>query len=242
MTYLLKTSAMLLLALIAISCNKKYNIEGSSSISSLDGKKLYIKTLEKGEWHNLDSAEIVHGLFTMAGKTDSARMVMLYMDNNAILPMVIEPGNIHITLSNTEFSVKGTRLNDSLYNFIETRARFESDLEDLKKKEARMMMEGYDLSTIQHTISQEETRLIEAKKAHAKQFIVRNYDNILGPNVFIMLCSSMHYPIITPVIDEILQEAPESFTNNELVKDFVNTAQQNRQLIEEHKRMMQNMQ
>ena len=53
--------------------------------------------------------------------------------------------------------------------------------------------------------------------ALAKEFIQKNYDNVLGPGVFIMLCSNLPYPVMTPLIEEIIEEAPDRFKNNSLV-------------------------
>ena len=52
---------LLLLPFLA-SCTSKYKIEGTSSVNSLDGKMLYLKSLRDGEWVKLDSAEVVHGV------------------------------------------------------------------------------------------------------------------------------------------------------------------------------------
>lgn len=76
---------LLLLPFLA-SCTSKYRIEGTSSVNSLDGKMLYLKTMRDGEWVKLDSAEVVHGLFSMKGKVDSVQMVTLYMDDESIMP------------------------------------------------------------------------------------------------------------------------------------------------------------
>ena len=61
---------MLLLVLFA-SCSRKYKVEGVSSVTSLDGKMLYLKTLRDGQWITIDSAEVVHGLFSTSGPSDS---------------------------------------------------------------------------------------------------------------------------------------------------------------------------
>ena len=53
---------------------------------------LYLKSLRDGEWVKLDSAEVVHGLFSMKGKMDSVQMVTLYMDEESIMPIVLESG------------------------------------------------------------------------------------------------------------------------------------------------------
>ena len=67
------------------------------------------------------------------------------------------------------------------------------------------------------------------------------YENVLGPNVFIMLCSSLPYPIMTPQIDDIIKDAPYSFKSNKMVREFLTKAKENMQLIEEHQRMQQNV-
>ena len=97
---------LLLLPFLA-SCTSKYKIEGTSSVNSLDGKMLYLKSLLDGEWVKLDSAEVVHGLFSMKGKIDSVQMVTLYMDEESIMPIVLESGKITVTISNTDLKAVG---------------------------------------------------------------------------------------------------------------------------------------
>ena len=53
----------LLLLVSFSSCSRKYKIEGNSSVTSLDGKMLFLKTLQNGQWVTIDSSEVVHGLF-----------------------------------------------------------------------------------------------------------------------------------------------------------------------------------
>ena len=67
--------------------------------------------MRDGEWVKLDSAEVVHGLFSMKGKVDSVQMVTLYMDDESIMPIVLESGKIKVTISNTD--LKSSR------NFLE---------------------------------------------------------------------------------------------------------------------------
>ena len=111
----------LLLLVLFTSCNRKYKIEGSSSVTSLDGKMLFLKTLRNGQWVNVDSAEVIHGHFKMKGRTDSVMMVTLYMDQEGIMPLVLEDGKIVVSISNTQLIAKGTSLNDKLYEFIDKR-------------------------------------------------------------------------------------------------------------------------
>ena len=55
-----------------------------------------------------------------------------------------------------------------------------------------------------------------------------------------MLCSTLPYPIMTPQIEDIMRTAPQEFKQNQLIKDFLSKAKENKQLIEEHQRMREN--
>ena len=57
-------------------------------------KLLFLKTLQNGQWVAVDSAEVIHGLFSMKGPVDSVMMVTLYMDDEGIMPLVLEDGKI----------------------------------------------------------------------------------------------------------------------------------------------------
>ena len=72
------------------SCASEYKIEGSSSVSRLDGKMLFVKVPSGDRMLSIDSAEVIHGMFKMEGITDSTSMASLYMDDESIMPFVIE--------------------------------------------------------------------------------------------------------------------------------------------------------
>ena len=106
--YTLAASALL------ASCAGSYNVQGSSSISSLDGSKLYLKAVNDNELKNVDSCEVVHGQFHFSGTLDTVRMASLYMDDDVILPLVLEKGEITIRIDNASRNVDGTPFNKRL--------------------------------------------------------------------------------------------------------------------------------
>ena len=53
-----------------------------------------------------------------------------------------------------------------------------------------------------------------------------NYENVLGPEVFIMIGNSLPYPFLTPMMEDIVKEAPEVFKNNHLIKNYITLAQE----------------
>lgn len=235
-----KVLPFLLLLFVFTSCGRKYKIEGSSSVTSLDGKMLFLRVLQNGEWVDVDSAEVIHGLFSMKGGLDSVTMVTLFMDDESIMPLVLESGNIEIAISNTELAAKGTSLNNALYEFIDKKNSMDVQIEELQRKEARMVMDGYDLDDIHLQLNREGDSLVQNMNSYVKKFISDNYETVLGPSVFMMLCSSLPYPVMTPQIEDIMKDAPYSFKSNKMVKEFTTKAKENMKLIEEHRRMEQN--
>ena len=57
------------------ACSNVYQIEGRSTVSSLDGKMLYIRAFDGNDWVTIDSTEVLHGLFHLDGPADSVMMV-----------------------------------------------------------------------------------------------------------------------------------------------------------------------
>jgi hypothetical protein len=215
------------------SCASEYQIEGSSSVSRLDGKMLFIKVLKGEEMVNVDSAEVVHGMFAMKGQIDSSVIASLYMDEQSIMPFVVERGNIRISIENARISVTGTPLNDRLYDFVGKKNSLDDRAYELERMESRMIMDGKSSDEIEEEMNREREKLSEEMNVLAKDFIQANYENVLGPGVFLMLCNSFPYPVLTPVIEEIVNEAPGHFQNNMLVKEYMNAARENMKRMKE---------
>ena len=221
-------------AVLFASCSKKYKIEGISSVSLLDGKMLFIKVPAGDHWENIDSAEVIHGLFKMKGEVDSTVFASLYMDDECIMPLVIEPGNIRYSIDNAGITFKGTPLNDSFNDFILKKNSLDDRAYDVEHEESRMIMDGHDLATVHNEIGKKRAALADEMNNLAKEFIQQNYDNVLGPGVFLMLFNGMPYPMLTPMMEEIVSKAPESFMNDPLVKEYVAVARSNMEKMNHH--------
>lgn len=229
----------MLLALLA-SCSRTYKVEGCSSVTSLDGKMLYLKLMQGDEWQTVDSAEVIHGFFKMKGPADSVRMVMLYMGQEGIMPLVLESGKVEVSISNGQLQAKGTPLNDKLYEFIDKRNEMEVQIEELDRKEARLVLEGANLEEVRPQLQAEGEKLLKEMNDYVENFITENADNVLGPSVFLMMCATLPYPMMTPQIEAIMRVVPTSFKDHPSVKDFLSKAKENMQLIEEHQRLQEN--
>ncbi|MGL5957897.1 MAG: DUF4369 domain-containing protein [Phocaeicola sp.] len=206
------------------SCKNHYRIEGSSSISLLDGQMLFLKVPVGDEMVKIDSAEVIHGSFSMGGKVDSTVLASLYMDSHNIMPIVLEKGNIVLSIDNVKFSVSGTPLNDILYAYIEKRTAIENELHELKQKESRMILEGESQTIIDMEVNQVRYYIMQERTALNKHFIQDNYTNLLGPSLFLMICDGYEKPILTRFLSQILNEAPTSFREHPQIKSYVKRA------------------
>ena len=218
--------AVILLVAFA-SCSTGYKIEGSSSVLRLDGKMLFVKIPQGNQMVKIDSAEVIHGIFSMEGIVDSAVIASLYMDDESIMPFVVEDGDIRIQIDNARMVVSGTPLNDKLYDFVNSKSVLEDRAYEVERMESRMIMDGKTEEEIALEVGKEREKLSNELDELAKTFIQQNYDNVLGPGIFIMLCNGFPYPVLTPVIEEIVNEAPEKFKNNQLIKEYMEVAREN---------------
>lgn len=213
--------------LMFASCADKYQIEGNSSVSRLDGKMLFVKISDGVQMINIDSAEVVHGLFKMEGSIDTTIMASLYMDDQSIMPLVMEKGNIQIRIENSRLMVSGTPLNDKLYEFVFKKNSLDDRAYEVERKESQMIMQGISMEEVESTIQKEREELSKELDILVKTFICDNYENVLGPGVFMMLCNSMPYPVMTPLIEDIVDDAPETFKNHWMVKEYMELARKN---------------
>lgn len=217
----------LLCAVLCASCSKKYKIEGSSSVSTLDGKMLFIKVPTGDNLIDIDSAEIIHGLFKMKGKVDSTVLALLYMDNSRIMPFVLEPGNISIQIDNARITIKGTPLNDCFNDFMTSQNSLDDRTSEVEYEESRLIMDGSYDEKKQNEISQKRADLLEERNNLVKSFIQDNYNNALGPGIFILIANNMPFPFLTPVMEEIVDKAPDSFKENPMIRDYITAARSN---------------
>jgi hypothetical protein len=215
---------VLITILTMMSCAESYNIQGSSTVSSLDGNKLYLKAVKDQELKNIDSCDVVHGKFRFAGLLDTVRMASLYMDDESIMPVVVEKGEIEIKIDNVNQRVSGTPLNDRLYEFITLHNQLNSEMGELSHKQSQMLLDGIDENQINQQLNMEAARIAQQEDSLVTNFIVDNFDNVLGPGVFMMMTAGYPYPVLTPQIEDIMSKATKKFKDDAYVKEYYRVA------------------
>ena len=210
-----------------VSCADSFSVQGTSSVSALDGSKLYLKAIKDNEFKNIDSCEVVHGQFRFAGLLDTIRMANLFMDDESIMPLVLEKGEISIKIGNASQTVGGTPLNEKLYEFIDFHSQLDNQMAELSHKQSQMLLEGIEEDVINEQLSIEAAEIARREDSLVTNFIVDNFDNVLGPSVFMMMTGGFRYPILTPQIEDIMSKATEKFKNDPYVKDYYQIATEN---------------
>ncbi|MGN0222219.1 MAG: DUF4369 domain-containing protein [Prevotella sp.] len=218
-----------LCAVVALccSCAETFKVQGTSSLSQLDGNKLYLKTIKDNELKSIDSCDVLHGQFSFIGTLDTVRMANLFMDEQSVLPVVLESGVINIKIDQANQVVSGTPLNEKLYAFLDKHKQLDSRMNELNHRQSQMMLDGIDEETIKNQLSAEAEQIIKEEDRLVTDFIVNNFDNVLGPGVFMMITSAFQYPVLTPQIEDIMSKATEKFKNDPYVKDYYKTATEN---------------
>lgn len=218
---------MIAVAAMLTSCATTYQVKGTSSVSALDGNKLYLKAFKSNELKSIDSCEVVHGEFQFNGLLDTIQMVSLFMDDVSIMPLVLEEGEINIKIDNAMQSVSGTPLNDSLYVFIDKHNQISNRMSELSHRQSQMLLDGIDEAVINEQLSAEAAQIAAEEDQMVTKFIVDNFDNVLGPGIFMMVTSQYRYPVLTPQIEDIMSKATQKFKDDPYVKDYYQAAQEN---------------
>lgn len=226
-TIVLMTISMLTL----LSCGSQYNIQGSSNVATLDGHKLYLKVVKEESLKNLDSCDVVHGQFLFSGSVDTVCMANLYMDEMSLLPIVLESGDIMVKLDNAQQSLGGTPLNDKLYSFMKKFDQLQNESLELVHQHDQAIMNGKDMEVVNRQLSAKDAQITQKMDKLVTSFIVENFDNVLGPGVFMMVTANYDVPIFTPWIEDILSKASDNFKNDPYVKQYVEAAEHNQNIM-----------
>ncbi len=213
------------------SCANNYDIQGTSNVSTLDGRMLYLKILKNNDFKSVDSCDVVHGQFHFTGNIDSTRMANIFMDDEPVLPLVLEGGSIVVKLDDTQQVVSGTPLNDKLFSFFKKYQQLQNQQRELVHKHDQAIMNGSDMQVVTGKLNAEALRLSEQEDKLVTTFVTDNFDNVLGPGVFFLVTVGNQYPMLSPWIEDIMSKATEAFKSDPYVKDYYQKAQENQEIM-----------
>lgn len=213
------------------SCSSSYNIQGTSDVQNLDGHMLYIRAQKGKEVKNIDSCDVVHGQFAFRGNIDTVKVGALVINDESIMPIVLEEGEISIKFNKAKRTCTGTPLNDKLNDFIEKYNQLENQIIDLSRQEAQAYMNGNDMKEVYNRLQKQSIELNAEQEDFITKFIEENFDNILGSFVFQMATASMEIPMTNSWIDALMVKATDNFKNDPYVKEFLDAAAHNQAIM-----------
>ena len=88
-------------------------------------------------------------------------------------------------------------------------------------------------------LNAEAMRLSALEDSLVTSFVTENFDNVLGPGVFMMLTQGNIYPQLTPWIEDIMSKATQKFKNDAYVRDYYQKARENEEIMNGMREMPQ---
>lgn len=223
-----KLSYLFLTGLLALGgCKSQYMVKGSSNVDELEGQVLTLKVYVDGEMKSIDSTRVVHGRFSFGGSMDSTMLANVFLGDLSLRPIVLEEGEVDLNIGETQQTATGTPLNDTLSGFIQRKTQIDARMAELPHLESQMIMDGTDYDEIMYELGKQSQQLAVENDQLITRFIRANYNNVLGPGIFMILTSGLPYPILTPQIEEILTHATPYFLGHPYVKKYIKMAKEN---------------
>lgn len=227
--------ATMIVVLMLASCSETYKIEGSTTLDAFEGETLYLKVQDGANREAIDSCTVHHGFFTFKGKRDSVEMAFIYYNEQNVMPVMLDGGNIQVELSETVHTAKGSAMNDSLFAFIDRKALIDQQIAQLPAQLSRRIMEGEDIDLVQRDLARENMLLSEEADREIVAFIKHNIANAMGLGMFQLVTSDLPYPVLTPEVEEIFATASGWFMENAYVREYNQVAENNMLLMREGK-------
>ena len=222
----------ILLSIVALtSCADQYRIQGTSNVSIFDGHMLYLKILQNNDLRNIDSCEVVHGKFNFGGVLDTARLANIFMDDESVMPIILEEGNITVSITTTEKKLSGTPLNDTLFVFMKKYNQLQSQEAELIHIHDQGIMDGSDMDDVVAKLNTRATQLAQQEDDLITHYVTQNFDNALGPGLFFLFTIENQIPQLTPWIEDIWSKATENFKNDPYVKSYYEKARENQSIM-----------
>ena len=226
---------LLLSTLLAlVSCKCQYMVRGSSNVDDLEGKVLTLKVYVDGEMKSIDSTRVVHGRFDFGGSMDSTMLANVFLGDLSVMPIVLEEGEVRLSIGESQQTATGTPLNDTLSGFIQRKTQLDARMAELPHLQSQMIMDGTDYDEVMYELGKQSKELADENDQLITRFIRANYNNVLGPGIFMILTSSLPYPILTPQLEEIITNAPPYFLGHPYVKEYIKKAKEYQEKAKEY--------
>ncbi len=211
--------------LMLAACSNHYSISGDLSQGVVNAEKLYLTVVDnENQRVFIDSCEVVHGQFSFAGRVDSIVLGHLDVDGATMMPVVIEQGEVDISVDVFGTGITGGGLNKRLSDYYKSLNIIQQEWVSLYQRRVKLMRGGVNSHKEFEAIMLAEDSLNRATEKLQAEFILDNFNNVLGPGIFMMICDQYPIPMLTPQLRSILEQAPPVFLTHPRVSRFIRRA------------------
>lgn len=203
------------LAVIFSACRHSYTINGT--IEGYEGENLYLVINENGEFSVIDSCQVRHKHFQMSGRTDSTVFAVLSHGFEPLMPLFVERGKLRIIISPSVLDARGTKSNNTLYDFLDKKNEIDNRYDDLFQRS------HFSSNVLNPYVSYDDSLKLVAAEAedYIYKFVKKHYDDVVGVCVFLMVCIGDTSDEPSPLIRRIVENAPASFLNNKKIRGYI---------------------
>lgn len=217
---------IIIAGLLALSsCASQYNIDGNSSLACMDGQKLYLRIShyvdDRHQVVNIDSCEVIHGRFTFGGSVDSIALAEVYLNNEPLMPIVLEGGELLMQVDNYGQTVTGGPLNERLTAFNQERYRYYNDLWELDAKARALLYQGVSMEEVSRQLEPRRNALLKKLEDMEVKFVLDNSNNALGAGYFMQMAANTGLPLLSPSMERIVKKAPSDFFRHPQVRNYL---------------------
>ena len=215
---------------ILMSCSTQYMVQGNTSDSELEGKTLNLQSIYADKPYTIASSKVTHGMFDFTGTVDSTIIALVPLPNNSVLPVVLEMGDIQISIDNRSSVVTGSPLNDALYTFFRKNDELDEQLYRLgmqinqleQMSQVSQMLTGRFIeSDLVRDARRRANRVYLSRENYIRNFIVDNSDNVLGQYVFLASLRNADFPLSYECVEDILAHVKPQFGTDPNIARFL---------------------
>ncbi len=154
-----------LITLVALtSCASSYDISGTSNVSTLRWPYALPSNLERTT-NSRRSTPVMSYMDSSTSREQLIlpRMANIFMDDEPVLPLVLESGSITVKLDDTQQVVSGTPLNDKLFGFFKKYQQLQNQQRELVHKHDQAIMNGSDMQVVTAQLNAEAMQLSDRR-------------------------------------------------------------------------------
>jgi len=202
-----------------------FTLTGKFSNSDQNGKLIYLQSFDdKAEkYATLDSATITNDAFTFKGQVDNSSILRYISGESLKKPVLLftEQGSVDIAFdSSLTPKIKGTGLNEKYQEYLDKRASYQKEMEELSKLEKKAVADKKMTPEYEAELESKYNTVYNRSIAYTFDFAKENIENAAGQYVFLDRGRSFNLDQLKEIMPDISVKSKESPKYTKIEKRF----------------------